>query len=187
MRVRNALVAMLCVVAAACGGEADNGGQAAEPTESPDVGATPTGQTSCSAATLSTDFPPPAGLPAPVAETRSEILQAAVNCDYEELAALGMEPDGAFQYSTEEESAGPDAKPAEFWAAQEEAGAEPMAHLIGILSGEPVYQPVTEQEDPGSGSEEGYYNWPAAADPAGWKTAITAGGDWIFFLREGPP
>lgn len=187
MKVRNALVALICVVAVACGGEGEGGGQAAEPTESPDVGATPTGQVSCSAATLSTDFPQVPDLPAPVAETRSEILQAAINCDYEELAALAMEPDGAFQYSTEEESAGPDAKPAEFWAAQEEAGAEPMAHLIGILSGEPTYQPVVEQEGPGSGSDDGYYNWPAAPDPAGWKTSITESGDWIFFLQEGQP
>ena len=38
---------------------------------------------------------------------RKEILKAAVSCDYQLLQALALRPQGSFQYSREEESAGP--------------------------------------------------------------------------------
>jgi len=152
----------------------------------PTPAATPAGE--CSAAGMEANEFEPEGLPAEVAATRTQILQAAVDCDYATLEELGFQPNGAFQYSLEEESAGPNAQPAEFWRAQEQAGEMPMAALVDILNTAPEVQEVTEPEGPGSRSDESYYNWPPAAEaPAhdGYATTITSSGDWIYFLKRG--
>ena len=136
---------------------------------------------------MSEDVPEPPNLPAPVAMMRKEILKAAVNCDYDLLQALAMRPNGSFQYSNEEESAGPEARPAEYWREQEQAGERPLAALVEILSGAPEVRGVEEQEGPGSGSDAVYYTWPTTPDPAnyrGHRTTIVSDGDWIFFLEQ---
>lgn len=140
----------------------------------------------CSASGLSEDQSQPAGLPAEVAAMRNQILKAAVNCDYQLLEELALKPDGSFQYSLTEESAGPDAKPAEFWRAQERAGNRPLKTLVEILKTNPKVQSVSRREGPGSGSADAYYNWPANPSPetfGGYRTSILSTGDWIFFLK----
>lgn len=139
---------------------------------------------SCSAGSLSEDVPEPPGLPAPVAMMRKEILKAAVNCDFQLLEALAFRPSGAFQYSTTEESAGPDAQPARYWREREAGGERPMAVLVEILNGAPEITGVREPEGPGSGSDVMYYTWPRNPRPDGYRTSITSEGDWIFFLRQ---
>ncbi len=194
------LLPVLFLLAAACGGNGDAGDGAdatttrsastrpttttappsPRPAESPSPGRT----AACSAAELSEDVPEPPNLPAPVAMMRKEILKAAVNCEYDLLQALAMRPDGAFQYSTTEESAGPNAQPARFWQEREEAGEQPLKVLVEILTGTPQVTGVREPEGPGSGSDVMYYNWPATPHPQNYRTTITSEGDWIFFLRE---
>lgn len=85
---------------------------------------------------------------------RNQILKAAVSCDYQLLQELALKPHGSFQYSLTEESAGPDAKPAEFWRTQERAGNQPLRALVEILNTNPKVQPVTEPEGPGTGSAD---------------------------------
>lgn len=159
------------------------------PVVSPGTVASPSGPAlsgRCSAAPATRDRPQQTDLPQAVAAMREGIIQAAIDCNYDQLQTLAMAPDDSFQYSATEESAGPDAQPAEFWRSQEEAGERPMVALVEILTSEPEIQPVTEPEGPGSGSDESYYNWPSESQPhsQGYETSITSSGDWIFFLRN---
>lgn len=182
------LLGVLMLIAAGC----NRGGDVAERTDppvvSPGTTASPSGPAitgACSAANATRDRPQQTDLPSEVQTMREDIIEAAIDCDYERLGNLAMEPDGAFQYSQDAESAGPDAQPAEFWRSQEEAGERPLVAMVEVLTSEPDIQPVTEPEGPGSGSDEEYYNWPAESEPHpdGYETAITSSGDWIFFLR----
>ena len=113
---------------------------------------------------------------------RKEILKAAVNCDYELLQALALRPNGSFQYSRNEESAGTQAQPGAFWRAQEEAGREPLAELVQLLNSAPEVRQVAEEEGPGTGSEDTYYRWRSTNPSGGYDTIITSTGDWIVFL-----
>ena len=194
MKLRK-LLPVLFLLAAACGGNGDAGDgtdrtttgpttTTAAPTPTPGESPSPGRTAACSAAQLSEDVPEPPGLPAPVAMIRKEILKAAVNCDYDLLQALAMRPDGAFQYSTTEESAGPNAQPAKYWQQREAAGEQPLKVLVEILTGTPEVTGVREPEGPGSGSDVMYYNWPATPHPQNYRTTITSEGDWIFFLRQ---
>jgi hypothetical protein len=196
------VVAMLFT--GACGGAGDNGtGEttttttaAATKTTSRDESPTPSATTSprdtpgggqaaaCSAGSMSEDQPEPPNLPASVAMMRKEILKAAVNCDYELLQQLAMRPSNSFQYSTTEESAGPEAQPARYWREREAAGERPLAILVEILSGPPEVTGVREPEGPGSGSDVMYYTWPRTRRQDGYRTSITSEGDWIYFIRE---
>ena len=85
--VRGVIVlAILALVLPGCGGETGSSGATGSSNASGSSGAT-----SSSSATGSSETPAE-GLPAPVSETRSAILAAAENGDYEPLQAL-VEPD----------------------------------------------------------------------------------------------
>lgn len=179
----------LMLIAAGCA----RGGEVAEftdpPVVSPGTIASPSGPAisgACSAANATRDRPQQTDLPDPVASMRTLVIEAAIDCDYEQLQTLAMQPDGAFQYGQTEESAGPDAQPAEFWRSQEEAGERPLVAMVEILTEEPEIQPVTDPEGPGTGSDDQYYTWPPESDrhPNGYETAITSSGDWIYFLQK---
>jgi hypothetical protein len=203
--LRLALVCAVMAMLAACGGDGSNEAVETPATESPSPSpeATPSpGQTAspgqigspggdgnadCSASRLTVAVPDAGNLPAEVVSIRNEIIQAAMRCDYATLEQLAMRPTDSFQYSQTEESAGPDAAPAEFWRAQEASGEPILAALVQILVTDPATQPVTEPEGPGSGSEDVYYNFPGGEAPAGtegYRTSITSSGDWIFFLKS---
>ncbi|MEX2587387.1 MAG: hypothetical protein WD602_05255 [Actinomycetota bacterium] len=187
-KIVTALCALM-LIAAGCnrgGGVAERGDL---PIVSPGTTASPSGPAlsgECSAAPASRNRPQQTDLPKPVLTMREQILEAAIDCDYERLTTLALEPDGAFQYSLTQESAGPDAQPAEFWRSQEEAGDRPLVALVEILTSEPEIQPVTDPEGPGTGSGEEYYNWPSDEEPhpRGYQTSITSSGDWILFLQQ---
>jgi hypothetical protein len=186
------LMTAVLVVLAACGDS--------DPTDAIDTPAEETQSASptdgvageCSAAGLDVEVPEAPNMPAEVLSIRNEIIQTALRCDYDALQELAMRPTGSFQYSRIEESAGSEAKPAEYWREREQAGERTLASLVEILITDPEVQPVTEPEGPGSGSEDSYYNFPGANVPEGveqYETSITSRGDWIFFLKtdEGSP
>ena len=186
------LMTTALVVLAACGdsGSTDAARTPAEETQSASPTAGASGQ--CSAAGLAVDVPEAPTLPNEVRSIRNEIIQTALRCDYDALQELAMRPTGSFQYSRIEESAGSEAKPAEYWREREQAGERTLASLIEILVTDPEIQPVTEPEGPGTGSEDSYYNFPGEAVPEEleqYQTSITSRGDWIFFLKtdEGTP
>lgn len=185
---------MTAVVAvlAACGdsGSTDAIESPAEETQSasPTVG----GAAQCSAAGLDVDVPEAPNMPNEVLSIRNEIIQTAMRCDYDALQELAMRPTGSFQYSRIKESAGSEAKPAEYWREREQAGERTLASLVEILITNPEVQPVTEPEGPGTGSDDSYYNFPGETVPEvleRYQTSITSRGDWIFFLKtdEGSP
>jgi predicted small lipoprotein YifL len=155
----------------------------------------PEPEVTCSTAGLRATLPEQ-DLPGPVAGVRERIFGAAVACDYDELERIALEQGAGFTFTY-----GVGTSPAEYWRGAEESGTErPMRALVTILS-----LPYTR-------NESGSYAWPTAYDESpseadwqalvdsslytqaeidamkqqgsylGWRTAITADGDWQFFV-----
>jgi hypothetical protein len=141
---------------------------------------------------------PDQDLPPEVAEVRKRVFDAAAACDYDTLEQIANEKGQGFTFSY---GSGMDAS--EYWRELEENSVEtpkPMRALATILT------------HPFSRNESGSYAWPTAyserpTDEAwqalvdaglysqeqidqmktagsylGWRTAITADGDWQFFV-----
>ncbi len=200
MRLLLALVLVLAL--AACGSESDD--TAAPTPETVTVTETETLEAEepagpegeCSTAGLRLNLPDQ-DLPAPVADVRKRVFDAAIACDYVTLEQIALEQGEGFTYSygVEADSA------AGHWQELEESGTEePMRILATILT-----MPYTR-------NESGSYAWPTAysespTDEAwqalvdaglysqeeidsmkaggmyfGYRTAITADGDWQFFV-----
>ena len=203
MRVAPALLAAL--VLAGCGTDADEAA-APEPVTATVVEtplraltdtAVPEPQGECSTAGLRTTLPEQ-DLPPAVAEARGAIVDGALICDYDymEQLALFLGGDG-FRFSYGEEPSA-----ADYWRGLEENGTdEPMRALVTILS-----LPHTRNESgsyvwPSAYDESATdADWQAVVDAGlygqdeidrmkeqgkgylGWRTAITADGDWPFFV-----
>jgi hypothetical protein len=154
-------------------------------------------EVACSTAALRLTLPDQ-DLPPEVADVRKRVFGAAVACDYDTLEQIALEKGEGFTFSY-----GGGESAAEFWRSVEEAGDErplPMRALATILT-----MPFTR-------NESGSYAWPTAYDEApteeawqdltdaglygedaiaamkaggsylGYRTAITADGDWQFFV-----
>ena len=198
MRVALVLLALLALTGCGSGDDA-----AAPPpatvtvteTQTETEPATTEPEVECSTAGLRTTLPEQ-DLPGPVAEVRERIFGAAIACDYGELERIALEQGEGFTFTY-----GEGTSPAEYWRQLEESGTEqPMRALVTILS-----LPYTR-------NESGSYAWPTAYDESpseadwqalvdsglytqeqidsmkqggsylGWRTAITADGDWQFFV-----
>lgn len=151
----------------------------------------------CSAAGGDPEPAPQEGLPAPVAEARAAIVEAAVACNLDRLAELAGEP---FTYSFGEEGAF-----ADFLRRGEQNDREPLRYLAGLLDrpygtvevqGTTQYvwpsafaagdwsevseadrealTPLYDEEDFASFAEFGGY--------VGYRVGITEGGEWRFFV-----
>lgn len=97
-------------------------------------------------------------LPRPVAETRARIVDRAVACDFEGLAQIADEGEGAFTYSF-----GETGNPAEFWRRQEQEsrpGPQPTRYLVGLLN-----RPFDTREVEG----RTHYLWPSAFAYDSWE------------------
>jgi hypothetical protein len=135
-------------------------------------------------------------LPAAVAAVRQRIFDAAIACDYESLEAIALEQGEGFTFSY-----GAETSAADFWRGLEESGETPLLDLVRIVS-----IPHTRNES-GSYAWPSAYDetptdedWQALVDAGlytqaevdemkaqhtgylGWRTAITAEGDWQFFV-----
>jgi len=144
---------------------------------------------------------PDQDLPPVVADVRRRVFNAAVACDYEALEEVALEEGEGFTYSY-----GADESAAAFWRDREEAGEEepgpkPMRALAAILA-----MPFTRNETGSYAWPTAYQESPADADwqaivdaglytqaqvdsmksggsgYLGYRTAITADGDWQFFV-----
>jgi len=149
---------------------------------------------SCSASGLSSVLPKQA-LPAKVAAIRTRIAKAAVRCDYATLQRIANERGGfTFSYGNEQSAA-------TYWKRLEARGGRPLARLVKILR-----LPVTRNEAGAYAWPTAYTAHPKAADwnalvrtgvytraevnrmrkggnvYYGYRTAITRGGDWQFFV-----
>lgn len=209
--LRTVLLALL-LVASACG--TDGGGSGLGGTDDPtSTTATPTTTTTttltddmaaCSAAGMDTEPEEQPGLPAAVAETRREIVGAAVQCDFDRLEELALGGSASFSYSF-----GEDGDPAGYWRRQEgsDRPPQPLRFLVGLL-GRP--HRLLEPEHGGTAhyvwpSAFGYDSWDAVPEEdkealkplyteedfagfeqfggyIGYRVGITVEGDWIFFV-----
>jgi len=133
-----------------------------------------------------------------VADVRKRVFDAAVACDYDTLEEIALEQGAGFTFSY-----GGETDASEYWRSVEEAATEeplPMRALASILT------------LPFGRNESGSYAWPTAYTEAptdeawqalvdvglypqeqidsmkaggsylGYRTAITADGDWQFFV-----
>ncbi|MCP9486056.1 MAG: hypothetical protein MSC30_09350 [Gaiellaceae bacterium MAG52_C11] len=208
MKVGLLLVAVLVV--AGCGSESASDEAAAPPppvtvtvteTDTGTETAPPPEQgETCSTSTIRATLPEQ-DVPEPVAELRRAIWGAAIACDYEELERLALERGEGFTFSY-----GGAGSAADFWRSVEEAGTEdplPMLALATILampftrneSGSYAW-PAAYEESPTDEAwqdlaDSGLYSQAevdamrsgaGAGGYLGYRTAITADGDWQFFV-----
>ncbi len=206
--MRGAL-ALAMVALAGCGGDGDE--EAVAPvtvtetqTETVTTTATVTEpaepEVECSTAGLRLTLPVQE-LPAAVADVRERVFAAAVACDYETLETIALERGEGFTFSY-----GGTESAADFWREREEAGdaepdPKPMRALTAILA-----LPYTRNESGSYAWPSAYDESPSEADwqaivdaglyrqeqveqmkaggtgYLGYRTAITADGDWQFFV-----
>ena len=193
----------LVVALAACGSESDDTAAPApetvtvtqtetvapeEPAE-PDAG--------CAAAELQRVLPDE-DLPQAVADVRQRVFDAALACDYETLEQIALEQGEGFTFSY---GAGPDDSAAAYWRELEESGAEqPLRVLATILtlphtrnesgsyawpnaySESPTDEAWQALVDAGLYTQEELESMKAGGMYLGYRTAITAEGDWQFFV-----
>lgn len=138
----------------------------------------------CSASRLDAELVDQPTLPEPVAQTRQQIAEAAVACDYETLQSLAQDGDARFTYSF-----GDTGDPASFWQRLEQEREErpgPLRLLVVILD-----------RPPGVIQHEGVvrYVWPSAFADDSWDAVpeadrvalkpLYAEEDFAFFDRFG--
>lgn len=200
-----ALLALLLLLAA-CGSDSEQPALSGDPTtsttEAPVESTTTTEAepvAECSSSTLpEDDTAGSADLEPAVAELRTEIMEAALACDYATLEELAMDGESQFNYSFGAPGGGAFA---DHLRQREEAG-EPVVKLLVQM----LRLPSTVLEQP----EGDIVTWPSANSPeateedwaaledvytpeeiAGWRQAgsylgyrvgITGEGDWLYFV-----
>jgi hypothetical protein len=203
MRVALASLLLLAALAAGCGSDDANDAAATQPvtvtetvTETETVTQEP--EPSCSTAGLRLTLPEQE-LPPAVADVRTRVFDAAVACDYDALETIALEKGEGFTFSY---GGGTDAS--EYWRQVEETAEEsplPMRALATILT-----MPFTRNESGSYAWPTAYSEnptdeaWQALVDAGlysaeeaetmktqgfgylGYRTAITAEGDWQFFV-----
>jgi hypothetical protein len=205
MRGLVGLLALVLVLAlAACGGDSESTAETAPETvtvtetETVEAEEPAEPEVECSTSGLRLTLPDQE-LPQPVADVRERVFGAAVACDYDTLEQIALEQGEGFTFSY---GAGPDDSAAAHWRELEESGAEePMRVLATILT-----LPYTRNESGSYAWPTAYSEaptdeaWQALVDAGlytqeeidlmrsggtgylGYRTAITADGDWQFFV-----
>ena len=201
MRLLPAIALISLALLAGCGAESnDEAGSTlpspppTSPPPTPTAGPPPL----CSASGLQLTLPDQE-LPPAVADVRKRIFDAAIVCDYDALEQIALEQGAGFTFSY---GAGTDAS--EHWRDVEESSSEepkPMRALATILtlpytrneSGSyawpTAYDESPTDEDWQALVDAGLYDAAAidqmktqATGYLGYRTAITADGDWQFFV-----
>lgn len=157
----------------------------------------------CSASGMEAEVTDQPEVPAPVRDMRRRIVDAAVACDFERLAALALSGSRPFTYSF-----GGGGEPADYWRRQEEGpGPHPLRYLVGVLDRphrrlEPHHDLSARYVWP---SAFGYETWEAVPRDAkealkplytqenfenflrfggytGYRVGIALDGEWLFFV-----
>ena len=197
---RLSALALVLVLVAALTGCGDDDTDTAADTSSTSSTADPKVREDCSSALMEVPAPDP-DLPAIVQETRADILEAALACDYDGLAEIATAGDGPFTVSF-----GGEDDPAAFWRRLEAEGRPVMETLVELLG-------MPWRENTADGTTQ--YVWPAAfgydgwsdvpegereqlrdvygdeelasfeqfGSYIGWRVGVTADGDWLFFVE----
>jgi hypothetical protein len=126
----------------------------------------------CSASEMS-PMPVAQTLPTAVAATRQQIIEAAVACDYEALAALATSGAGFFAYGDD-----PAGDPGAYWRSLEAGGGVPLRLMVVTLN-------LPAEPAAVGGIEGAYYLWSDGEGGAtGYRIGISAEGEWLFFLGD---
>jgi hypothetical protein len=201
--MRLLLALLLVLTLAGCGSDSENTADPAPETVTvtqtetvePEEPAEP--EPGCAAAELNRVLPEE-DLPQPVADVRQRVFDAALACDYEALEEIALEQGEGFTFSY---GAGPDDSAAAYWRELEESGAEqPLRVLATILtlphtrnesgsyawpsaySESPTDEAWQALDDAGLYTQEELDQMKAGGMYLGYRTAITAQGDWQFFV-----
>ena len=198
--MRFVLAAVLALALVGCGSdEAGNDAASTTPpatvtvTETETVPADP--EVACSTAGLRLT-PPEQELPAEVADVRKRVFDAAIACDYDTLEEIALEQGDGFTFTY-----GGATDASDYWTRVEEEGTQnPMRALATILtlpytrnesgsyawptaySERPTDEAWQALVDAGLYSQEQIDQMKTAGSYLGWRTAITADGDWQFFV-----
>jgi hypothetical protein len=200
--MKRVLLLALAALVAGCGAESDEASAPETVTLTVTAAATlpppPTtteAEGSCSTSAVRTELPEQE-LPAEVAAVRRRIFDAAIACDYEGLQSIALEQGEGFTFSY-----GGETSAADFWRGLEESGEMPLLDLVRIISiphtrnesgsyaWPSAYDETPTDEDWQALVDAGLYTQPEVDEMKaqntgylGWRTAITAEGDWQFFV-----
>jgi hypothetical protein len=200
--MRFALAAVVALALAGCGSDGGNDAASTVPvtvTETETVTQTDTGSgepdVTCSTAGLRLTLPEQE-LPAEAADVRKRSFDAAIACDYDTLEQIALEQGAGFTFSY-----GGETDASEYWRKLEEEGTEkPMRALATILtlpyarnesgsyawptaySENPTEEAWQALVDAGLYTQDQIDSMKTAGSYLGWRTAITADGDWQFFV-----
>lgn len=186
---------------AACGG-GDDGGDAAAPetaTAPADTAVESVPEvTTCSSTEHGLTLPKQ-DLPPPVAEVREQIFAAVSECDFDELEKIALEKGEDFNFSFDATQD----SPAAYWRQVELNAADSPMYVLALI----LTMPVTRTEGgayawpSAAGEKPTEADWQALLDNVlytqqevqtmraagtgytGWRTAISADGDWQFFVE----
>lgn len=205
MRFLPAIV-VAALALAGCGAETSDEASAPQPatvtetvTETQPATTESEPEVECSTAGLRLTLPKQ-DLPPAVADVRKRVFDAAVACDYDTLEQIALEQGEGFTFSY---GSGTDAS--EHWRTVEESSAEepkPMRALAAILTiphtrnetgsyaWPSAYDETPTDEDWQAVVDAGLYTQaeveqmqgPTSTGYLGYRTAITADGDWQFFV-----
>jgi hypothetical protein len=206
---RSLTVVLLFTLAIGCGGSDQPGAQGtgglATATATAATATAKLATTGCSAAGQKSESPQKQGTPEKLGDMRSEIIQAARNCDYDALEKLALDGDESFNYSFGEPNEGDARAPGEYWKSLEADDEPVLETLVRVLRLRPEETTVDGEE---------LYVWPAAAagdDPSerersaveeafkdenvdewftdegyvGPRAGITEDRDWLFYVTGG--
>lgn len=194
-----AVVLALSMLVAACGSDAASDTSSTLPsTTQPPTSTTTTTTIPRCIDVDSTDAP--AGLPGPVAETYTAIIEALLNCDFEELGRLASDGERDFTYSF-----GGSEDPAGFWSGQ-----TPDSETIQFLAAIMLKSFGATEDAFGTDEPIDLYFWPAVFGPdptdeqwdevrdlysdeeidqmkdfggyIGLRSGIAEDGEWMFFV-----
>ena len=200
--MRSVLALVLALALAGCGtDEGSDAGSTVPVTVTETVTQTETETVSeepevaCSTAALRLTLPEQE-LPAEVSDVRERVFGAAVACDYDTLEQIALEKGAGFTFSY-----GGETDASEYWGRLEEEGTEkPMRALAAILtlpftrnesgsyawptaySERPTEEAWQALVDAGLYTQDQIDSMKTAGSYLGWRTAITADGDWQFFV-----
>jgi hypothetical protein len=198
--MRFVLAAVLALALAGCGSDGGNDAASTLPvtvtetvTQTETVSGEP--EVTCSTAGLRLTLAEQQ-LPAEVADVRKRVFDAAIACDYDTLEQIALEKGAGFTFSY-----GGETDASEYWRKLEADGAEkPMRALATILtlpyarnetgsyawptaySEHPTEEAWQALVDAGLYTQDEIDSMKTAGSYLGWRTAITADGDWQFFV-----
>jgi len=137
-------------------------------------------------------------LPPPVAEVRERIFAAVSECDFTELEKIALEKGDDFNFSFDATQD----SPAAYWRQVEQNAADSPMFVLALILTMPVTQTEAGYAWPSAaGQKPTEADWQALLDNVlytqqevqtmraggtgytGWRTTISADGDWQFFVE----